>query len=370
MKPYFSPSITGLILAGGQGRRMGKQDKGLLHFQSRPLIEYVIDILKIQVDSLLINANQNHDRYASYGYPVIADSITGFCGPLAGMLSGMRACKTPYLLTSPCDSIAISPKLRQRLMETLLSQQADIAVAHDGDRLQPVFCLLSCHLVDDLQSYLTQGERKIDRWFSRHRTVHVDFSDQTQHFININQPDDLVSASFLTSATPVIGFSAYSGTGKTTLLESLIPRLHQQNIRVAVIKHAHHQFEIDIPGKDSYRLRQAGAQQVMIASERLQAHLSCLSNPSPPYLNQLIDQLDHRHIDLILVEGFKQSPFPKIELYRTALNKPFLYPDDPHIIAIASDTTFTAKRQITQLNLNEIDTISDYLIHFIAKTHP
>ncbi len=362
-----NPSITAVILAGGKARRMGGDDKGLLLYQQRPLIHCAIDILSRQVDSLIINANRNIEQYQAFGYPVISDSIDGFFGPLAGMLTAIQSVETDYILTAPCDSPNISSQLRQRMMETLLSEQADIAVAHDGVRLQPVFCLIPCHLEDDLAAYLKQGDRKIDLWLSQYKLAIVDFSDQVDSFINFNNPDDIVAYSkTVQTPVPVLGFAAFSGTGKTTLLRQLIPKLKEKNITVAVIKHAHHRFDIDIPGKDSYEIRQAGANQVLVSSSRLMALMEVQTEElQNPCLADLIPRLNCNNIDIILVEGFKHEVIPKIELYRPSLAKPLLHPDDHSIIAIASDETLTTN--IEQLNLNNIDEIADYIQQFIIK---
>ncbi len=138
------------------------------------------------------------------------------------------------------------------------------------------------------------------------------------------------------SPTPLLGFAAWSGTGKTTLLRQLIPLLREDGIRVAAIKHTHHSVDFDEPGKDSYELRKSGASQVLVASAKRSMLIT--ENPTPqqePQLQQLLRQLDHEQIDLILVEGFKHEPIPRIELHRSAVGKPLLYPDDPQIIAIA-----------------------------------
>lgn len=362
-----NPSITGVILAGGKARRMGGEDKGLLLYQQHPLIHYAINVLSKQVDSLIINANRNIEQYQTFGYRVISDSIDGFCGPLAGMLSAIQSVDTDYILTSPCDSPNISQQLRQRMMETLLAEQADIAVAHDGDRLQPVFCLISCRLKDDLADYLAQGDRKIDLWFKRHNLAVVDFSDQVDSFINFNHPEDITAhLDSIHSPVPLLGFAAFSGTGKTTLLRQLIPILKEKSITVAVIKHAHHRFDIDIPGKDSYEIRQAGANQVLVSSNRLMALMEVqLDDIQEPLLAELIPRLNCTNIDIILVEGFKHETMPKIELHRPSLGKPLLYPNDNTIIAIASDDALTT--DIEQLNLNNIDEIADYIQQFIIK---
>lgn len=362
-------SITGVILAGGQARRMGGEDKGLILFNNKPLIAHVIDALKPQVDKLIINANRNIERYQAFNYPVISDSLADFCGPLAGMLSAMQSVDTDYILTAPCDSPNVSPQLRQRMMETLLKEQVDIAVAHNGDRLQPVFCLISCRLKTDLESYLQQGGRKIDTWLASHGMAVVDFSDQADSFINVNHPEDLVThQTSLQSPIPLIGFAAFSGTGKTTLLRQLIPMLNARGLEVAVIKHAHHNFDIDVPGKDSYEIRQAGAQQVLVSSSRLMALVEVQSaGVNEPSLSALIPRLDCSKLDLILVEGFKHEAIAKIELHRHNLEKPLLYPRDQNIIAIASEQPLDLERDIEQLDINDVESIADYLMHFIEN---
>jgi len=142
----------------------------------------------------------------------------------------------------------------------------------------------------------------------------------------------------INSNKPILGFAAYSGTGKTTLLEQLIPQLKKLGITSSIIKHTHHKFDIDTPGKDSYRLRRAGADQTLVASGQRWA-LMVEENPpkSDPVLADLIPKIDHSKTDLILVEGFKHESIKKIELHRPALDKPLMAPHDPNIIAIASD---------------------------------
>ncbi|MCL4137751.1 UNVERIFIED_CONTAM: hypothetical protein GTU68_033904 [Idotea baltica] len=351
---------------------MGGQDKGLMAYRERPLIEYIITLLKPQVDGLIINANRNIEQYHQYGYPIVEDTLADYCGPLAGMLSAMQSCDTDYILTCPCDSPQISSHFRQRMMESLLANQADIAVAHNGDRLQPVFCLIPRRLATDLAAYLAQGDRKIDLWFTRHNTVAVDFSDQPDSFINFNHPEDVaIYHSKIRSTVPVLGFSAYSGTGKTTLLRQLIPALNAKGIEVAVIKHAHHLFDIDTPGKDSYEIRQAGAQQTLVASSRLMALMRTRSdNDKNPKLAELIPRLDSSSIDIILVEGFKHEAFAKIELHRPSVGKPFIYEEDDNIIAIASDEKLTLSREIDALDMNNIHDIADYVADFITHWTP
>ena len=182
--------VTGVILAGGRATRMGGTDKGLVAIAGRPMIAWVIDALRPQVSQVLINANRNRDRYGEFGSDVVEDGDGEFRGPLAGMASGMRVARTPWIGVVPCDSPLIHGQLVARLYAGAVSSGAPIAVAHDGERLQPVFALLARDLLDDLAGYLDEGERKIDRWYARHRFERIDCSDVMASFANINAPED------------------------------------------------------------------------------------------------------------------------------------------------------------------------------------
>lgn len=181
-------SITGVILAGGRGRRMGGNDKGLVEFAGRPLIEYVIEVLSPQVGMLMINANRNQDTYAAYGYPVIRDELDDYQGPLAGFYSAMQAAATDYILTVPCDGPLLSSELVPRLTRALSNNGAEIAVAHDGKRMQPVYALLPTRLRNNLKEFLESGDRKIDRWYAWHTIALADCADMPDMFRNINTP--------------------------------------------------------------------------------------------------------------------------------------------------------------------------------------
>ncbi|MGJ0486421.1 MAG: molybdopterin-guanine dinucleotide biosynthesis protein B [Methylomicrobium sp.] len=161
---------------------------------------------------------------------------------------------------------------------------------------------------------------------------------------------------------PILGFAAASGTGKTTLLTQLIPLLKQQGLKVGLIKHSHHSFDIDHPGKDSYRLRMAGASPVMLVSKYRYAIISEFDTPQEPSLDQQLKVLDQSGLDLILVEGFKAEKFPKIELHRPSLQRPLLFPNDPNIIAIASDSPIDAPAHLAKLDLNRADQIARYIL--------
>lgn len=186
--------ITALVLAGGKSRRMGGKDKGLLPFGEGSLIGHVIDAIRPQVGTVLISANRHREQYECLGFPVVADPLDDFQGPLAGFLAGLENMQTGYLLTLPCDGPVVVDDLARRLAAGLTAADAEIAVAHDGRRLQPVYALLHRGVVSDLRMALEQGERKIDRWYPRNRWVTVDFSDVPEQFSNINTPEDYAGA--------------------------------------------------------------------------------------------------------------------------------------------------------------------------------
>ena len=190
-------NITGLILAGGLARRMGGTDKGLVVLEGRPMISYIIDALSPQVDSIMINANRNISTYQEYGYPVISDELEDFQGPLAGMASGLKHCKTDYIVTVPCDGPVLPDNYADILMQAATQANSSISVAFDGNRLQPVYALIHRDLLNDLNDYLGAGERKIDRWYDKHQFAKADFSSCVEMFTNINTPEDLQAASTL-----------------------------------------------------------------------------------------------------------------------------------------------------------------------------
>lgn len=166
---------------------------------------------------------------------------------------------------------------------------------------------------------------------------------------------------------PILGFAAASGTGKTTLLEQLIPILRQHGLRVGLIKHSHHSFDIDHPGKDSFRLRKAGATPVMLVSRKRRAIITEFDSQDEPRLDDQLEVFEQNGLDLILVEGFKSEAIPKIELHRPSLNKPLLYPEDPDIIAIASDCPLALQNQPVQLDINQPNKIAEFILKWIGS---
>ena len=183
--------ITGVILAGGLGRRMGGIDKGLQELRSRPMVHWVVERLAPQVDELLINANQNGERYAAFGHRVVPDEIPDFAGPLAGLHAALSAASHPLVATAPCDSPFLPADLISRLFQVLTATGADLAVARTFDQPHPVFCLCRRDVLPHLTEFLAGGGRKIDRWYATLKVVEVAFDDEADAFENINTREEL-----------------------------------------------------------------------------------------------------------------------------------------------------------------------------------
>jgi len=182
-----------VILAGGQGRRMGSVDKGLKPLRGRPMIVWVIERFAPQVDELLVNANQNVDRYAQLGYRVISDTLAGFAGPLAGLQSALAEARHGLVATAPCDSPYLPRDLVARLLSALQDERVDLAVARTGTQPHPVFCLCRKRVSGSLSAFLADGGRKIDAWYARLEVAEVAFDDNPTAFSNINTEADLAA---------------------------------------------------------------------------------------------------------------------------------------------------------------------------------
>jgi molybdenum cofactor guanylyltransferase len=182
-------AVSGIILAGGLGRRMGGVDKGLQPMRGKPMVEHVLARLSPQVGEIIINANQNAETYAKFGHRVVADDISGFAGPLAGLHAGLKAAKHPLVVTVPCDSPFLPSDLVSRLHSSL--KENDLAVAKTGDQAHPVFALVRRTLLRNLEDFLTGGGRKIDAWYASLKHVEVLFDDEADAFRNINTREEL-----------------------------------------------------------------------------------------------------------------------------------------------------------------------------------
>ena len=188
-----SARITGLILAGGKGSRMGGVDKGLQSFRGKRLVDHVYERLAPQVGGVVINANQNHDEYRTFGVRVVSDAIGGFAGPLAGLHAGLSVSKRPFLASVPCDSPFLPADLVERLFARIDATGAELAVAKTGDQPHPVFSLVRRGVLDHLTEFLKGGGRKIDAWYATLNVVEVGFDDEAEAFSNINTLEELAS---------------------------------------------------------------------------------------------------------------------------------------------------------------------------------
>lgn len=186
--------VSGVVLAGGLGSRLGGEDKGLINICGRGMIEYVIDRFEPQVDNLFINANRNLERYAALGYSVVQDKRTDYAGPLAGMAAALEFCSTGYLATVPCDVPFLPENFVARLVHEMDSAAASIGVAVGAGRPQPAFTLISTKLLHSLTTFLEDGGRKISTWYRQQDYVEVNFEPADDGFANVNCPDDLAAA--------------------------------------------------------------------------------------------------------------------------------------------------------------------------------
>jgi molybdopterin-guanine dinucleotide biosynthesis protein MobB len=277
------------------------------------------------------------------------------------MLAGLTAARHDWVLFVPCDGPALPLDLMTRF-RAAITPDTDLVVAHDGEHLQPVVALLRRALRPSLSQALADGERKTGAWFARHRMAVVPLpicpTPSSTSTARPNSPPGRRGCGKGARHEPpaLLGFVAWSGTGKTTLLERLIPRLVARGLRLGVLKHTHHAFDMDQPGKDSHRLRQAGATQVMAASDR--RHALIRETPEGAPFEALLARFDASALDLLLVEGFKHRRFPKVELYRAAIGRPLLFPDDPDIVARERRPQATT---LPRFPFEDLEAIADFI---------
>ena len=358
-------NVTAVILSGGLARRFNGVEKGLQHFAGKTLISHIIERLEPQTCKIFLNINRLHHEYAQKypSIPYYSDKLNNFQGPLSGMLSGFEHIESEYLLFVPCDSPFVPHNLCQKLTTALRINQAQIAYAHDGERSHPTFCLIHRSILPSLISYLACGERRVLQFFHSQRYVAVDFSEQPESFQNFNCAEELASGQISPDfcKTPILAITGYSGTGKTTLLEKLIPHLSEKGLKVGLIKHSHHNVDIDKAGKDSYRLRQAGANPTMIACEQRWALMT--ETQTMASFETLVAQFADKGLDLILVEGFKHEQLPKIQLHRKVIEKPLPEVDD---FTLATATDYPVERE-NLLDINNIEQISEFVEGFVRR---
>ena len=364
--------IPCVILAGGKGRRMGGKEKALVPLLDRPLLSYVLESISGQVAPIALNINTSLDKFNKFGYQIIEDPIKGHLGPLAGILASLNWAHTlnhKWVLTLPCDT----PFLPKNLVEEMIKVKSndlslDLVIARSKGYNHPVIALWKSELKSKLRIALEEGVRKIDLFTANLKIGYVDFDSrkniQFDPFTNLNSPLDLIHAQqILGKLPPFFGLAGWSGSGKTTLCTKLIENFTKIGITIGTLKHAHHKFELDKPGKDSFNLRKAGARPMIISSKERFAMIQENDEHDEKSLFQMIEMFSKDPIqkcDLIIVEGYKNEPIPKFEVYRPIIGKPELYKEDNNIFAIASDINIESS--IPTFDLNNINSISDFII--------
>ena len=258
-----SKAITGLILAGGQGRRMGGVDKGLQMFRGKRLIDHVYERLAPQVGGIIVSANQNHDAYKTFGVRVVSDAIGNFAGPLAGLHAGLSVSRRPYLACVPCDSPFLPMDLAARLMASLHESGAALAVPKTGNWLQPVFCLMRRSVFEHLTNFLKGGGRKVDAWYASLDVVEVNFDDQVEAFSNINTREELAN---LEDGTTGLEATAESGTAAAPAIDA--------HAAAAVERHSP-------PGDAPASVASGGARERTVSRDALARVVSCMDDYDP-----------------------------------------------------------------------------------------
>ncbi len=365
--------IPCVILAGGKGRRMGGKEKALIHLLDRPLLSYVLEKVSGKVAPIALNINTNFDKFQKFGYKIIKDPIKGHLGPLAGILASLnwaKAINQDWVLTLPCDTPFLPNNLVQSMVEAKnKTPEVDLVVAKSRGFNHPVIALWKSDINNKLQNALNEGVRKIDIFTAQLNIAYVDFDNiqisDFDPFTNLNSPQDLILAQqILGKLPPLFGLAGWSGSGKTTLSTKLIRNFSKIGINVGTLKHAHHKFDIDKPGKDSYNLRKAGAKPVIISSKERFALIQENYQNEEKSLFKMLEMFSKEPInkcDIIVVEGYKNENIPKLEVHRSIINKPFLFKNDKNIFAIASDNEKVTT--IPSLDLNNINSITNFLIH-------
>ena len=364
--------IPCVILAGGKGRRMGGKEKALIHLLDRPLLSYVLEKVSGKVAPIALNINTNFDSFQKFGYKIIKDPIKGHLGPLAGILASLNWAKEinqDWVVTLPCDTPFLPKNLVQSMVEAKnKTPEVDLVVAKSRGFNHPVIALWKSDINQKLQSALNEGVRKIDIFTAQLNIAYVDFDNiqnsEFDPFTNLNSPQDLILAQqILGKLPPLFGLAGWSGSGKTTLSSKLIKNFTKIGINVGTLKHAHHKFDIDKPGKDSYNLRKAGARPMIISSKERFALIQENDQNEEKSLFEMLEMFSKQPInkcDIIIVEGYKNENIPKLEVHRPIIGKPLLFNDDNNIFAIASEGHL--KTTIPSFDLNNINTITDFLI--------
>ena len=347
--------VAAVLLAGGLSRRMGGGDKGLLLLDGRPLLHYAASRLHPQVSAMALNANGDPSRFALIGAPVIADATGDFPGPLAGVLAALRWIETDpsrprAVMTVPADSPFIPRDLVDRLSAALAdAPEARVAVAASRGRRHHVIGLWRPDAAEAIADALARGARKAETMVDRLGAVAVPFADLdagglgVDPFFNVNTPEDLAAAEeavrFLGGGGRpfIVGVAGWKNSGKTTLVAALVTRLVALGYAVSTVKHTHHDLDPDERGRDSGRHRAAGARETMVVAPARWMLNDRVRDEADLPLASALGRL--APVDVVLVEGFKSAPIPKIEVRRRGQGEGApLVMQDARVIAVASDS--------------------------------
>lgn len=397
-------SIVGVLLAGGLARRMGGGDKALVTLGGAPLLSHVIARAAPQVSDLVLNANGDAGRFAGFGLPVAADTVEGFVGPLAGILAGLEWAarhvpEAQAVVSFPTDTPFFPSDLVARLQA---SAQGGLACAASGGRTHPVIGIWPLALRDALRRALIEdGVRKIDRWTAEFGCAEVLFDQEgnLDPFFNVNTPEDLsLAEATLRAQLPqgrqsrsagqgrsdqqkpssahnsnpaqapqrLFGIVGWKDAGKTTLVERLVRELTGRGFTVSTVKHAHHNAQVDHKGRDSYRHREAGATETALVTPNRWALMH--ENRGEPEI-ELEAMLEHlTRVDLVLIEGFKTAPHPKLEVRLAAqTDDPQLKGRIKNVVAIATDNPGaleSANKNAPVFDRDDIERIADLIVSF------
>lgn len=397
MSPAFSPdplrqpvfgakSVVGCILAGGRSSRMGGGDKGLLAIAGIAMIARAAERLGSRLDCVILNANGDPARFAHLGLDVVSDDPPDDAGPLAGVLAAMdwAAAHRPEA-TAVLTVAADTPFFPDTLVDGLTAAAggAGPVIAASGGGRHPTFGLWPLKLREDLRRFLHEERlRKVMLFVERAGGRALAFADRrcgagrVDPFFNVNTPEDLAEAERIAAeldrpirrtagGAVVVAVVGWKNAGKTTLVTRLVAEATRRGLSVATVKHAHHAADVDRPGTDSHRHREAGARQTAIVSPARAAVMREFANPADePELLDVLDRLEP--CDLVVVEGWKCAAIPKIEVRRAAAPGRTLHPDDPHVVLIAADHPVPGAA-VPVLNLDDASGIVDHVLHQLAE---
>ena len=361
MSNSWLDDVTGVILVGGKSRRMGT-DKAFLSFEGRPLFEKVLNVLQ-ETCTRVILVGDRPERFHEYPLPVWPDLYPG--SALGGLYTGLMRVETPYIFASSCDIPFPSAAAVRHLAS--FRHGHDAVVPQDQDGFEPLFSIYSVSCRDLMGSFLKKGSLRIYDLFPALNVKHIPTDELTmiagdkRAMINVNTPEEIEMVSRKTGIQQpqAVSFVAKSGTGKTTLLEKVIALLKGRGYRIGVIKHDAHRFEIDHPGKDSYRLTAAGADTMLISSPEKLALVK--KHAASPPIEEILSCY-FTDMDIVLTEGFKMSGLPKIEVHRRERSQTLLCrgeEDDPTLLAVASDEPLNI--DVPVLDLNDPVMVADFI---------